>query len=118
MVNRRILTFLDGTLPERNSKGHLAWPDWEDLKLARLEQDDQLAAGTRDWTEAWLAGKTTKRDPQGDDIPAIPRWVIVVQIFNHQTHHRSQVTTALHSMGVDYGSTDIPWRPHIGRTPR
>ncbi|WP_306140795.1 DinB family protein [Roseibium sp. MMSF_3412] len=114
VVNRRILTFLDGTLPERSPRGHVAWPDWEDLKRARLEQDDQLAAGARDWTEAWLAGKTTKRDPQGDDIPAIPRWVMVVQIFNHQTHHRSQVTTALHKMGVDYGSTDIPWRPGAG----
>ena len=58
--------------------------------------------------------KPIKKDPRAEDIPAIPRWVMVAQIFNHQTHHRSQVTTALHSMGVDYGSTDIPWRPGAG----
>lgn len=114
VVNRSILTFLEGTLPERNPPGHAVWPDWEALKSVRLEQDDILLKGANEWTDSWLAGKTTKRDPQGDDLPAIPRWVMVVQLFNHQTHHRSQVTCALHSMGVDYGATDIPWRPGAG----
>ena len=114
VVNRSILTFLDGTLPDRNSPGHAVWPDWEKLKSVRVEQDDLLLKGAQEWTEDWLAGKTTKRDPLGDDMPAIPRWVMVVQLFNHQTHHRSQVTSALHSMGIDYGATDIPWRPGAG----
>lgn len=114
VVNRSILTFLNGTLPERNPRGHVVWPDWEALKSVRREQDDQLSAGSREWTEAWLAEETTKSDPQGEDLPAIPRWVMVVQLFNHQTHHRSQVTSALHQMGIEYGATDIPWRPGAG----
>ena len=114
VVNRSILTFLDGTLPERSAPGHAVWPDWEALKSVRLEQDDLLSKGGNEWSEDWLAGKTVKRDPEGHDLPAIPRWVMVVQLFNHQTHHRSQVTSALHSMGVDYGATDIPWRPGAG----
>lgn len=114
MVNRPILTFLNGTLPERNPAGHAVWSDWHALKSVRLEQDDLLSRGVHEWTEDWLAAKTVKRDPQGDDLPAIPRWVMVVQLFNHQTHHRSQVTSALYLMGVDYGATDIPWRPGAG----
>lgn len=114
VVNRTILTFVHGVLPERIRRGETVWHDWDELKSIRLEQDDVLSAGAREWTETWLAGKTTKRDPQGDDLPAIPRWVMVVQLFNHQTHHRSQVTSALHALGVDYGSTDIPWRPGAG----
>ncbi|MGD1883431.1 MAG: DinB family protein [Paracoccaceae bacterium] len=39
---------------------------------------------------------------------------MIVQLFNHQTHHRSQVTFALHALGVNYGPTDIPWRPGAG----
>ncbi|MEL7526835.1 MAG: DinB family protein [Pseudomonadota bacterium] len=39
---------------------------------------------------------------------------MMVQLFNHQTHHRSQVTSALHSMGIEFGTTDIPWRPGAG----
>lgn len=114
VVNRSILTFLDGILPERNPLGHAVWPDWEELKSVRLDQDNLLLKGGREWTKDWLAGKTTKCDPQGDDLPAIPRWVMVVQLFNHQTHHRSQVSSVLHSMGVDYGATDLPWRPGAG----
>ena len=63
------------------------------------------------WSDDWL---TVKSDPKGPDLPAVPRWVMVVQLFNHQTHRRSQVTTALHSMRERYGSTDMPWRPGAG----
>jgi len=114
VVNRSILTFLNGTLPERTPPGHPVWPDWEELKSIRLEQEDLLSAGAREWTEDWLAARTVKSDPLGEDLPSVPRWVMVVQFFNHQTHHRSQVTSALHALNVDYGATDIPWRPGAG----
>lgn len=114
VVNRSILTFLNGALPDRRPFGHVEWPDWDELKSIRLAQDDHLSVGAREWTEAWLAENTIKRDPQGEDAPAVPRWVMVAQLFNHQTHHRSQVTSALHQMGIDYGATDIPWRPGAG----
>jgi uncharacterized damage-inducible protein DinB len=28
-------------------------------------------------------------------------------VFNHQTHHRGQITTLLTQQGVDVGSTDL-----------
>jgi uncharacterized damage-inducible protein DinB len=34
-------------------------------------------------------------------------------MFNHQTHHRGQLTTLLMQMGVDPGETDIPWSPAL-----
>ena len=113
-VNRAILTFLDGAMPSQNPLGQVAWPNWDELKTVRLAQDEALSTGARAWTEAWLAEETVKNDPNAADLPAIPRWIMVVQIFNHQTHHRSQVTSALHAMGVDYGATDITWRPGAG----
>jgi uncharacterized damage-inducible protein DinB len=30
-----------------------------------------------------------------------------VQMFNHQTHHRGQITTPLTQLGTDIGSTDM-----------
>ncbi len=114
VVNRAILTFLNGALPIQNPRGHVAWTDWEELKSVRLAQDNELSAGAGEWTKAWLAEETVKYDRNAPDLPAVPRWIMVVQLFNHQTHHRSQVTSALHTMGVDYGSTDIPWRPGAG----
>lgn len=32
---------------------------------------------------------------------------LVLHLFNHQTHHRGQVTTLLHQRGVDVGTTDL-----------
>ena len=52
-------------------------------------QDDTLSAGVREWTEAWLAEEIVKRNPRLDDLPTFPCWVMVVRLFNHQTHHRS-----------------------------
>lgn len=35
----------------------------------------------------------------------------LMQLFNHGTHHRAQVTAELHRMGIDYGNTDLPYNP-------
>ncbi len=46
-------------------------------------------------------------------IRSLPRWVMVTQMFNHQTHHRGQATTLLKQLGADPGITDIPWLPAL-----
>ena len=38
-----------------------------------------------------------------------PLWVTVTHFFNHQTHHRGQLTVLLNQCGVDYGVTDFIW---------
>lgn len=43
----------------------------------------------------------------------IPGWVAVTHLFNHQTHHRGQVTTLLKQTGKDSGVTDLPWIPQF-----
>jgi uncharacterized damage-inducible protein DinB len=40
-----------------------------------------------------------------------PLWVVVLHFFNHQTHHRGQLTTLLSQCGVDPGLTDLMWLP-------
>ena len=39
--------------------------------------------------------------------------VCVMQMFNHETHHRGQVTTLLMQSGIDPGETDLPWLPEL-----
>ena len=41
----------------------------------------------------------------------MPRWVGLTQLFNHQLHHRGQVTALLSRLGVDYGDIDLIWMP-------
>jgi uncharacterized damage-inducible protein DinB len=37
----------------------------------------------------------------------MPLWWCAVHAFNHQTHHRGQVTTLLMQAGKDPGVTDL-----------
>jgi uncharacterized damage-inducible protein DinB len=34
-------------------------------------------------------------------------WWALLHMFNHQTHHRGQVTTLLKQLGADPGVTDL-----------
>lgn len=43
----------------------------------------------------------------------VPRAVMAVHLFNHQTHHRGQLLTLLSQMGLDFGTTDIPFMPQF-----
>ena len=38
-----------------------------------------------------------------------PTWLAVTHFFNHQTHHRGQLSALLSQCGVDYGITDLRW---------
>ncbi len=44
-----------------------------------------------------------------------PFWLAATHFFNHQTHHRGQLTTLLMQAGVDPGVTDLIWLPELVR---
>lgn len=37
----------------------------------------------------------------------------MLHVFNHQTHHRGQITTLITQLGYDTGVTDLPWLPGL-----
>jgi uncharacterized damage-inducible protein DinB len=41
----------------------------------------------------------------------IPMRLAVAHFFNHQAHHRGQLTTLLSQRGIDPGVTDLMWTP-------
>jgi len=41
----------------------------------------------------------------------------VTHFFNHQTHHRGQLTTLLMQQGIDPGVTDLMWMPQAEAVP-
>ncbi|MEL7527745.1 MAG: DinB family protein, partial [Pseudomonadota bacterium] len=40
----------------------------------------------------------------------------VTHMFNHQTHHRGQLSTLLMQSGIDIGVTDLPFMPDLIET--
>ena len=40
-------------------------------------------------------------------------WHLLQHFFNHQTHHRGQLTTLISQCGYDFGVTDLLWLPGV-----
>ncbi len=85
--------------------------DFAELRSQRAATDDAIAQ--------W-AGSLRPEDFQRDLVytsivnPAerrLPMWIAVTHFFNHQTHHRGQLTTLLSQRGIDPGVTDLIWLP-------
>ena len=83
---------------------------YEDFALLRWRRDE-LDREIIDWSAGlssdWLA-EPVSFEHHGDGLPRqVTRGFWVVQMFNHQTHHRGQITTLLTQLGHDVGSTDL-----------
>ena len=85
--------------------------DFEELLAARQAMDQRLA----DWAATLEAVEPTRSysfiSVTYQKEIRLPYVAVVMQIFNHQTHHRGQVTTLLTQLGADVGVTDIPVMP-------
>ncbi len=78
---------------------------YDSLDALRTEREHTDAAiGT------WVETLTTER-LQGpfSEQWSVPVWLAATHFFNHQTHHRGQVSALLSQCGIDYGLTDLPW---------
>jgi uncharacterized damage-inducible protein DinB len=87
------------------------YADFGELLAARRAMDDEIAAWAAGLVDADLAGTLTWFSGVAQREMSRPRWLCVAQMFNHQTHHRGQVTTLLKQAGIDPGVTDLPWAP-------
>ena len=79
------------------------------LRAARVTLDKRILIWSESLTPAWLTEPLTYTSKIDGKTRTVPKWVLVTHMFNHQTHHRGQVTTLLSQMGLDVGTTDIPF---------
>jgi uncharacterized damage-inducible protein DinB len=87
------------------------YSDFNELRIERERLDRQIGTWAQNLTPAWLDAKLTYTSGLDQRTRALPHWLLVTHMFNHQTHHRGQLTTLLSQMGHDPGATDIPWMP-------
>ena len=101
----------DWDAPTAPSREVPLYDDWEDLKARRVSADQVF----RDWSDT-----LTQADVDGDlewysgtlgRGMTSPRGVCIMQVFNHQTHHRGQVHAMLTAAGAKPDDTDIPFMP-------
>lgn len=90
----------------------IPYPEYHKLKSVRFEFDKKLVQESQNCSQEWLDEIIEFWSERLNKNRKIPRVFYYVQMFNHQTHHRSQITSELHKIGIDYGSTDLPYNPY------
>ncbi len=86
--------------------GEVVFDDWAALRGKRRQMDDAISQ----WLAAMPAafpGYTMRYSNSAGVQRQHPAWQAMSHFFNHQTHHRGQVTTLLMQAGVDVGNTDL-----------
>jgi uncharacterized damage-inducible protein DinB len=89
------------------------YDDFHELRVARAAMDEEILAWSAGLTEAWLRDDLTWTSGVDGTPRTRKRWLLVSHMFNHQTHHRGQLTTLLCQQGHDVGPTDLPWTPGL-----
>lgn len=87
------------------------YEDFADLRAARIAMDEDILAWSAGLTEERLSENLSWTSGVDGVTRSRPLWLLVSHMFNHETHHRGQLTTLLSQMGHDIGPTDLPWMP-------
>ncbi len=78
---------------------------FDELYAERRATDQVISNWTEELSDDLLAATMRYRNSRGE-LRGHPAWIAVAHMFNHQTHHRGQVTTLMHQLGHDPGVTD------------
>ena len=87
--------------------------DFRELRAERALTDAAIV----DWARSLTTEDFTRELSYTSVVNPKPRrypfWFAVAHFFNHQTHHRGQLTTLLSQRGLDPGITDLIWLPEF-----
>lgn len=83
--------------------------DWETLKAERSRTDEAILAWSTRVSEDDLAGTFSWFSGAIRAEVVRPRQALVIQLFNHGTHHRGQVHAMLTAAGAKPDDTDLPF---------
>lgn len=89
------------------------YSDFDTLKVEREKTDKEILEWSKHLDSEWLSQEFEYTSNVDNKRRILPSWVLVTHMFNHQTHHRGQVTTLIKQLGYDPGVTDIPWLPSL-----
>lgn len=79
----------------------------------RVETDAAISSFVADLTPEKLSGKLCYTSIVNPEPRQYELWLAIAHLFNHQAHHRGQVTTLLSQSGVDAGVTDLIFLPGL-----
>jgi uncharacterized damage-inducible protein DinB len=89
--------------------------DFDELRAQRRITDAAITGWAAALTEEDLRGTFSYTSISNPAKRSYPMWLVVTHFFNHQTHHRGQLTTLLAQRGIDPGVTDLIWLPDLAK---
>ncbi len=96
----------DGALIPPRGLDQELYADFDLLRRERARTDSHIESWVDGLDAARLAAPVRYRTTKGVEHEH-PLWQAVTHFFNHQTHHRGQVTTLFSQLGHDPGVTDL-----------
>lgn len=90
------------------------YAEFTQMQAARAQMDGEIIAWCEQLSADWLATDFEYYSQSYQASFKRPAWILVTHFFNHQTHHRGQITTLLSQCGIDPGITDLPLLPGLG----
>jgi uncharacterized damage-inducible protein DinB len=90
------------------------YSDFSKLRNEREAMDARIVHWTRGLTQEALAGEIRYTSISRPGPRRMKMWLAVTHFFNHQTHHRGQLTTLLMQRNIDPGVTDLIAAPSEG----
>jgi uncharacterized damage-inducible protein DinB len=78
------------------------WTERQALDRTIVAWADAMTADEIEGTLSWYSGAAGRQMSK-------PRALLIMQIFNHQTHHRGQVHALITRFGEKTGDTDLPF---------
>lgn len=92
---------------EFKSLGQILYSDFGKLRRERAETDGVIEKWMQELEPEILLTRVHYSNPARGIEREHFLWFGLTHFFNHQTHHRGQVTTLFHQLGLDYGVTDF-----------
>ena len=83
------------------------YADFDTLRAERALTDAAIEAWSATLDAERLAGELSYTRISSPQTARLPFWLAVTHFFNHQTHHRGQLSTLLMQSGIDPGATDL-----------
>lgn len=84
------------------------YSDWKELRVERNRTDEKIEAWVASLNEEVLAASLTFTRLSDPQPYTFLLWQCALHLFNHQTHHRGQITALIEQAGYDCGVTDLP----------
>ena len=79
------------------------------MTALRVRMDERLTGWAKRVEQEWLGGDASWFSGATQRQQTRPRALLVMHLFNHQTHHRGQAHALLTRAGAHTGPTDLPF---------